>query len=88
MSSGQNLQHMRVVSMSLPENNELSKDNGGCRSGIERRQFIYTECIPERRSGKDRRKGFDRRSTLGRRRGYERRGNQNSGYRNAVEHGD
>ena len=74
--------------MSLPENDELSKDNGGCRSAIERRQFIYTECIPERRSGKDRRKGFDRRSALGRRRGYERRGNQSSGYRNAVGLGD
>lgn len=74
--------------MTLPENDELIKDNGGSRSGLERRQFIYTECIPERRSGKDRRKGFDRRSALGRRKGYERRGNQNSGYRNAVRPAD
>ena len=79
---------MRIGVMNFPENSEMAKDKGGTRSGIERRQFIYTECIPERRSGKDRRKGFDRRSALGRRRGYERRGNQSSGYRNAVGLGD
>ena len=39
----------------------LLPDNGGRRSGIERRQFSYDVHIPERRSGKDRRKGFDRR---------------------------
>ena len=33
-------------------------DNGGRRSGIERRQFSYNVHIPERRSGKDRRSGF------------------------------
>jgi hypothetical protein len=31
------------------------------RSGIERRQFSYTQHIPEQRSGKDRRSGNDRR---------------------------
>jgi len=36
-------------------------DNGGRRSGIDRRQFSYTANIPERRSGKERRSGFDRR---------------------------
>jgi hypothetical protein len=36
-------------------------DNGGRRSVIERRQFLYSSYIPERRSGKDRRKGLDRR---------------------------
>ena len=41
-------------------------DNGGRRSGIERRRFQYTSHIPERRSGHDRRSGIDRR-TLGRR---------------------
>jgi hypothetical protein len=30
-------------------------DNGGKRSGIERRHFSYGQHIPERRSGKDRR---------------------------------
>jgi len=36
-------------------------DNGGRRSGIEMREFLYNEYIPERRSGKDRRSGNDRR---------------------------
>jgi len=35
-------------------------DNGGRRSGIDRRNFFYTVCIPERR-GTDRRSGIDRR---------------------------
>ena len=38
-------------------------DNGGRRSGIERRQFSYDFHIPERRSGEDRRSGLDRRLT-------------------------
>ena len=37
-------------------------DNGGRRTGIERRQFSYALHIPERRSGLDRRKSDDRRS--------------------------
>ena len=36
-------------------------DNGGRRSGIERREFSYDQHIPENRSGKDRRSGIDRR---------------------------
>jgi hypothetical protein len=32
------------------------EDNGGKRSGIERRRFSYSDHIPERRSGEDRRK--------------------------------
>jgi hypothetical protein len=36
-------------------------DNGGRRSGIDRRQFSYDFHIPERRSGKDQRSGKDRR---------------------------
>ena len=36
-------------------------DNGGIRSGVERRNFSYTNYFPERRSGKDRRNGVDRR---------------------------
>lgn len=39
-------------------------DNGGRRSGIERRQFFNNGHIPERRSGRDRRGGFDRRLKL------------------------
>ncbi len=37
-------------------------DNGGRRSEIDRRKFLYDLHIPERRSGIDRRSGFDRRS--------------------------
>ena len=40
-------------------------DNGGRRSGIERRRFSYSVNIPERRSGKDRRCGIDRRDGIG-----------------------
>lgn len=36
-------------------------DNGGRRSGIDRRQFSYSDHVPERRSGKERRSGRDRR---------------------------
>ena len=48
-------------------------DNGGRRLGFERRQFSYSEHIPERRSGKDRRIGPDRRSGEGGSRRRERR---------------
>lgn len=41
-------------------------DNGGTRSGIDRRKFHYTAYAPEKRSGIDRRKGFDRRRLLDR----------------------
>lgn len=47
-------------------------DNGGRRSGIERRRFQYTSHIPERRSGYDRRSGIDRR-TMERRQSVDRR---------------
>jgi len=40
----------------------LPPDNGGRRSGIERRRFQYAFHIPERRSGLDRRSGIDRRT--------------------------
>ena len=43
-------------------NSELFiNDNGGRRSGTDRRQFEYLLHIPERRSGKDRRIRTDRR---------------------------
>jgi hypothetical protein len=48
-------------------------DNGGNRIGIDRRRFEYTAFIPERRSGKDRRKGFDRRNSIILRKESERR---------------
>lgn len=48
-------------------------DNGGRRSGIDRRIFSYAQYIPERRSGHDRRSGADRRSEAGRKVNEERR---------------
>jgi hypothetical protein len=39
------------------------RDNGGRRSGIERRQYSYTSHIPEGRNGEDRRNRKDRRKT-------------------------
>lgn len=50
------------------------RDNGGRRSGIERRRFSYAEHIPERRSGEDRRVSDDRRSGVDRRCINDRRG--------------
>jgi hypothetical protein len=38
------------------------KNNADRRSGIERRVFSYTIHIPERRSGKERKKSIGRRS--------------------------
>ena len=43
------------------------RDNGGRRSGIDRRYFSYSNHIPERRNGNDRRIVSDRRSGLDRR---------------------
>jgi hypothetical protein len=43
----------------------IAENNGGRRSGIERRKIVYTIHIPERRSGNDRRLGKDRRNGLG-----------------------
>ena len=37
-------------------------DNGGRRSRGDRRTFSYGVHLPERRTGKDRRDGFERRS--------------------------
>ena len=42
-------------------------DNGGRRSGVDRRQFSYNAYIPEIRCGPDRRSGKDRRSGIERR---------------------
>jgi hypothetical protein len=59
---------MRGLAKIPKEMNEFNykiklRDNGGRRSGIERRQYHYTSHIPERRSGEDRRSGKDRRKT-------------------------
>ena len=58
--------------MTSEENDEKISDRGGTRSGLERRQYVYTEFAPERRSGKERRQYVDRRTGFGRRRGDDR----------------
>ena len=42
-------------------------DNGGRRLGVDRRQFLYTNHIPDKRIGEDRRSGVDRRDCIERR---------------------
>ena len=49
------------------------KDNGGRRSGVDRRQYSYASHIPERRSDEERRSGEDRRDGIGEKNEYERR---------------
>ncbi len=48
-------------------------DNGGRRSGVERRRYSYSSHIPERRSGEERRSGKDRRDGVGKHCNDERR---------------
>ena len=49
------------------------KDNGGTRSGTERRKYTFKTYFPESRSGRDRRKGIDRRRKVSRKIWAERR---------------
>ncbi|NIV97969.1 hypothetical protein GWN26_01955 [Candidatus Saccharibacteria bacterium] len=49
------------------------KDNGGTRSGTDRRKYRFRNYYPENRSGRDRRKGIDRRRKVARKRWVERR---------------
>ena len=51
-------------------------DNGGRRLGIDRRQFSYTDYIPEGRTDNDRRSGIERRSGLDLRCGKDRRSDE------------
>jgi len=51
-------------------------DNGGRRLGIDRRQFSYTNHIPNGRTVADRRSGVDRRGDSDRRNGEDRRDNE------------
>ena len=54
--------------------NHIETGEASCtRSGIDRRQFSYSYHIPERRSGWDRRRGFDRTDGWIRRRNGEHR---------------
>ena len=67
----------RVHSVNEDDRGLNMADNGGTRFGTDRRKFQYTAYIPEKRSGRDRRKGFDRRSPIARRKDYERRASLN-----------
>ncbi len=51
----------------------MLKDNGGTRSGADRRVYIFMKYYPEKRSGRDRRKGIDRRRKAARKVWSERR---------------
>jgi len=42
----------------------IDDDNGGRRTGIDRRELFYAAYLPERRSDEVRRGGFDRRSLV------------------------
>jgi hypothetical protein len=67
MKDTENLERERVGNYertsALPRKHQVFSlpDNGGRRSGIERRRLSYSAHIPERRSGLDRRCGEDRR---------------------------
>ena len=47
--------------MDIPVNSSEIIDNGGMRSGRDRRKLTITNHNPERRTGQERRKGMDRR---------------------------
>ena len=49
--------------MDVPEEDFGLKDNGGTRSGTERRHFTIIGYTPERRHREDRRSGMDRRKS-------------------------
>lgn len=59
--------------MSGRDRGVFMSDNGGRRSGCDRRQFSYSDHIPERRVNDDRRSGMDRRAGSDRRCDTERR---------------
>jgi hypothetical protein len=45
-------------------NKHLILDNGGRRTGSDRRSYRYSAHLPERRNGKERRSGKDRRRMM------------------------
>ncbi len=56
------LAHCKELAMNIDKSN--LPDNGGRRTGDDRRKFIYTSHLPERRDGVERRSGVDRRKSL------------------------
>ena len=61
------LSKMELSNVNILLNKLSLRDNGGRRSGIDLRQFSYTDHIPERRDGQERRSNFDRRTCANRR---------------------
>ena len=59
-------------------------DNGGRRSGADRRRFSYALHIPEGRSSKDRRKGLDRRNQQRKEIKSKRRGSRSKPFEEAL----
>jgi len=49
------------------------QDNGGTRSGTDRRVYVFMKYFPEKRSGRDRRKRVDRRRKAAKKEWSERR---------------
>jgi hypothetical protein len=47
--------------MRYADQEKVKRDSSDTRSGTDRRTFDYTACIPERRTGKDRRSPIVRR---------------------------
>lgn len=82
-------QEERIFSLNDPISGLIS-DNGGRRTGVDRRRFSYSDYIPERRSGhdrriiSDRRSGHERRDLEERRKGFDRR-SESEHRPNAVE---
>jgi len=62
-------------------------DNGGRRSGMDRRAYLYAVHLPERRSGQGRRSKFDRRSGV-EKRTLKRSATDRRAYSNTVHIGD
>ena len=62
--TGEKLQKGVIFRMSFPDSGLMIKDNGGTRSGRDRRKLSIINRIPERRIIEDRRSGQDRRREL------------------------
>ena len=65
-----------------------AKDQGGTRSGTDRRKSAKSDIKRNRRSGRDRRSGFDRRRDIGRRRGSRLRNSQIQSNQESIERRD
>ncbi len=64
---------MGFIEVNSTQNTSEILDNGGRRTGIDRRYYSYSGHIPERRCGFDRRKLDDRRQSAQKRQDLERR---------------